>query len=255
MHLESFTDKEKKVITFKDSRFYQCLDDVDYYVPSSTSILNVVPKNQQFYNFLKNRGADADTYMMERMERGSLVHKFTEIFDTTGSINLSKDSGDVDLTMDVVEMFNRYLDFSKKFKPDYNVKKLDMPGIELSMALRSLGYGGTLDRLARMRSYTCLIDIKTGNEYEYYDYQLASYVELLWKCYKIKVDKVFILYLDTQHRTEGDMQGVGWCLKEVKNVKDAYKWFVHYKKTYEKKVDVQIKNQTRFFNLNYKKTW
>lgn len=228
-----FFNPEAQRVSFLDSRFYACNDKPALYVPSSTTILNVAPKSSQFYEWLKRAGETADAHMAERMEVGSKVHNLTEVFDKTGRINLAE-NGVFDMRMEEVAMIHRYAEFVERFKPEMEL-------IEAAYAHSGLGFGGTLDRRAKIKGDRWLFDIKTGNIYPYYWCQLASYV-VLHNMFNpdTPIERVGILHLNAKTRTEGKpgtMQGIGWQMIEMSAVEgdqpglEFYtQLFYHYKK-------------------------
>jgi hypothetical protein len=103
-------------------------------------------------------------------------------------------------------MFERYVDFRKRF--DFDVK-----AIELNVISEELGFAGTIDRVIEMQGRRILLDIKTSNAiYPSYWLQLAAYEQLL-RTMNVAVDQIAILWLNAKTRTEGKkdaIQGVGW---------------------------------------------
>jgi hypothetical protein len=196
-----FIDEKKNTITYRDKRAYECTDAENYYVPSCTSILDCAPKGQGFYEFLKNRGKEADAIAMEAMEKGSRIHNATEIYDGEGIFQITEPDK---WTADEVEMLYRYKEFSDRYVNDCMV-------IEGSLASKSLGFGGTIDRIIRHDGKIYLLDIKTGNIYTYYWRQLAAY-KVLFEYFnpKIKINHIGIIHLKALTRTDKDWQGKGW---------------------------------------------
>lgn len=227
-----FYNAEENRVSFEDLRFYRCADNKAKFVPSVTTILNVAPKGAHFYEWLKKTGKDADTYMAERMERGSLVHRLTEQYDLTGEVELSDGRGNFDMAADVCEMIHRYDNFITRFTPQWE-------SIERAYGHSDLGFGGTLDRVGKIAGDRWLIDIKTGYEYDYYKQQQAAYLKMHnFFNPDEQIDRVGILYLDTDHRTEGkkgSIQGIGWCMREIPMDTIEYHWemFNHYWATWK----------------------
>jgi hypothetical protein len=106
-------------------------------------------------------------------------------------------------------MFERYVEFSTRFKPEIIMS-------EQNFVNSFLGFAGTLDRVIKMNGLTYLIDIKTSNViHDQYWLQLAAYRELLLQNKGMEVDFVGILHLNAKTRTEGKIgaiQGQGWQL-------------------------------------------
>lgn len=195
-------------ITFLDNRFYAT--EHNNYVPSVTTILNAYPKDAGYYQWLKNVGEDADTIRDEAGRRGSIVHELTERFDNGEEVKLLDDYGNIGFKMSEWAMFERYVDFSTRFK-------YDTLHIEQNIISEYLGFAGTIDRVINLNGKTLLIDIKTSNAiYDSYWLQLAAYEQLMIKAYGEKpIDGVAILWLNAKTRSlgKGDaVQGIGWQL-------------------------------------------
>jgi hypothetical protein len=195
-----------KQLTFLDSRFYSTED--GGYVPSVTTILEAYPKGAAYYNWLKENGKDADEIRDEAGRRGSVVHKLTEDYDQGKEVNLINASGSIDYKLNEWAMFERYVEFRRRFD-------LKIEAIELNIISDKLGFAGTIDRVCYLNGEKYLIDIKTSNAiYPSYWLQLAAYRALLLEI-GVEIDKVGILWLNAKTRTEGkkdDVQGVGWQL-------------------------------------------
>ena len=193
-----------KQLTFLDSRFYKTDD--GGFVPSVTTILECYPKGAAYYNWLKENGKDADEIRDEAGRRGSVVHKLTEDYDTGADVQLVNPNGSIDYKLNEWAMFERYVEFRRRFQ-------FVTDCIELNIISKDLGYAGTIDRVINMNGERILLDIKTSNAiYPSYWLQLAAYRTLLYSM-GAEVDKVAILWLNAKTRTEGkkgDIQGIGW---------------------------------------------
>ena len=196
-----------KQLTFLDARFYQTQD--GNYVPSVTHILDCYPKGAAYFNWLKENGKDADEIRDEAGRRGSVVHKLTEMYDVGDEVNLVNPNGSIDYKLNEWAMFERYVEFRRRFN-------FTTDCIELNIISKELGYAGTLDRVITMDGKKILLDIKTSNAiYPSYWLQLAAYRSLLLNSLGKQVDSVAILWLNAKTRTEGkkgDIQGIGWQL-------------------------------------------
>jgi hypothetical protein len=193
-----------KQLTFLDSRFYKT--DNGGFVPSVTTILECYPKGAAYYNWLKEAGKDADEIRDEAGRRGSVVHKLTEDYDTGEEVQLVNPNGSIDYKLNEWAMFERYVEFRRRFQ-------FVTDCIELNIISKDLGYAGTIDRVININGERILLDIKTSNAiYPSYWLQLAAYRTLLYSM-GAEVDKVAILWLNAKTRTEGkkgDIQGIGW---------------------------------------------
>lgn len=202
-------DVETNQITFLDARWYRDERDGEFY-PSSSTICDAYPKNAAFYEWLKKYGDASDDIRDAQGDKGSTVHKLTELYDHGEEVQLRDINGDIKYRQSEWSMFERYVEFSKRFHPE-------IIDIELSLVSPELGYGGTLDRIMKIGGKTLLVDIKTGNAiHNHFWLQLASYVKLYGQYYPETVlDGMAILFLNAKTRTEGkkgDIQGKGWQL-------------------------------------------
>ena len=190
-----------------DARFYY--DEGGNFVPSVTTILEAYPKDAHFFKWLKEVGSDADAIRDEAGRRGSVVHQLTEQYDNGEEVSLLNMDGNLQYKMLEWSMFERYVEFSTRFKPEIIMS-------EQNFVNSFLGFAGTLDRVIKMNGMTYLIDIKTSNViHDSYWLQLAAYRELLLQNMGMDVDFVGILHLNAKTRTEGKIgaiQGQGWQL-------------------------------------------
>jgi len=218
---------QNKQLTFLDSRFYQTKD--GDYVPSVTTILECYPKGAAYYNWLKENGKDADEIRDEAGRRGSVVHKLTEDYDQGKEVNLINASGSIDYKLNEWAMFERYVEFRRRFD-------LKIEAIELNIISDKLGFAGTIDRVCYLNGEKYLIDIKTSNAiYPSYWLQLAAYRALLLEI-GVEIDKVGILWLNAKTRTEGkkdDVQGVGWQLVSKSLSADDFALFLATKNLWQ----------------------
>lgn len=204
-----FTNRQ---ITFLDTRFY--LTDTGNYVPSVTTILDCYPKPAAFYDWLKKVGEDADTIRDEAGNRGSVVHKLTERYDAGEEVNLIDESGNINFKLVEWSMFERYVEFRRRFE-------FEVIFSELNLISDELGFAGTLDRVIKIDDRLLIIDIKTSNSlYDHYWLQMAAYEKLLAEVQPdLKIDGYAILWLNALTRTEGKngaIQGKGYQLIERK---------------------------------------
>lgn len=194
-----------KQLTFLDARYYKTED--GGFVPSVTHVLDFYPKGAAYFNWLKEAGKDADEIRDEAGRRGSVVHKLTELYDAGEEVHLVNPNGSIDYKLNEWAMFERYVEFRRRFQ-------FVTDSIELNIISKELGYAGTIDRVIDMYGKKILLDIKTSNAiYPSYWLQLAAYRSLLMNTVGKKVDKVAILWLNAKTRTEGkkgDIQGIGW---------------------------------------------
>lgn len=198
-------DLPSNKLTFLDSRFY-ITSDGDF-VPSVTSILECYPKSSHFYEWLKANGKDADTFRDQAGVRGSNVHRLTELYDNGEQVNLFDDEGKIQYQLSEWNMFERYVQYRKACKPHVLFN-------EITAVSPELRFGGTIDRVIKMKKETILVDLKTSNAiHPHYWLQLAAYKKLIETKMEMFIDGVAILWLNAKTRTEnqvGNPQGKGW---------------------------------------------
>jgi hypothetical protein len=203
-------DLEKGRIEFLDSRFY--LHDNGNYYPSVTTILDAYPKSQQFYEWLKRAGEDADEIRDEAGRKGSNVHQLCEDYDNGAECSILDDWGKAQYKQIEWSMFERYVDFRIRYD---NFK---MVANELHYISPRYGYAGTLDRIFEVNGELMLVDIKTSNAiHNHYWLQMAAYTQMYNEVNERKVTKIGLLWLNAKIRTLGtekNVQGIGWKLYE-----------------------------------------
>lgn len=197
-------DVSGKQLTFLDQRYYYT--HAGNYVPSVTTILDAYPKSAQFYDWLKKNGEESDNIRDEAGRRGSVVHELTEHYDMGIEVFLMDDNGYIAYKLNEWAMFERYVEFRRRFS-------FDILHTEMNIVSDKLGFAGTLDRVIELDGRKILVDIKTSNTiYPSYWLQLAAYEKLLEEN-NIIVDDSAILWLNAKTKTEGkkgDMQGPGY---------------------------------------------
>jgi hypothetical protein len=214
-------DFTSKQITFLDTRFYLSLQSGNY-LPSVTTILDCYPKTSAFYDWLKKVGEDADTIRDEAGDRGSIVHKLTERYDAGEEVKLISETGSIDYKLVEWAMFERYVEFRRRFR-------INIIHSELHLLSDSLGFAGTLDRVIEFNGRLLILDIKTSNSlYDHYWLQMAAYEKLLAEVQPgLKIDGYCVLWLNALTRTEGKagtVQGKNWQLIERKADEKAKDW-------------------------------
>lgn len=201
----ALVDLPQNRVTFLDARFYQL---GEKFIPSVTTILEAYPKGAAYYEWLKKNGEDSDAIRDEAGRRGSLVHELTERYEKGIEVSLFNENGGIDYKLSEWAMFERFVEFTKRFPYNINYS-------EQNFISEELGYAGTIDRIVEMEGKTILLDIKTSNAiYPSYWLQLAAYKELVeFSLSQRFIDQVAILWLNAKTRTDGkkgDIQGAGW---------------------------------------------
>ena len=207
-------------ITLLDARFYTT--EQGLFLPSVTTILEAYPKGAAFYEWLKKVGEDSDNIRDEAGKRGSIVHNLTELYDQGIEVSLLNEDGYTAYKMSEWAMFERYVEFRRRYE-------FEILHSELNIVSEQLGHAGTLDRVINMNGKRILFDIKTsGSIWDSYWLQLAAYRELLKVETKVEVDEVAILWLNAKTKTNGTkdaMQGAGWQLISKADTADDLRLF------------------------------
>jgi hypothetical protein len=222
-------DMQARQLTMLDARFYYA--EGNFY-PSVTTILEAYPKDAAYFKWIKEVGTDADTIRDEAGRRGSVVHDLTERYDNGEEVSLLNMDGNLQFKMSEWAMFERYVDFINRFKPDYIMN-------EQNFVSARLGFAGTIDRLAMLDGKLTLIDIKTSNNiHDSYWLQLAAYAALVHDMTDFQIEQYGILHLNAKTRTNGTkgaVQGIGWQLlkKDVFEAGQDYELFLVTKQLWE----------------------
>lgn len=236
-------NREFNRLELLDTRFY--MDDKGQKFPSVTTILECYPKGPQFYEWLKQQGANAEEILDEAGRLGSNVHQLAEDFDNHLPVSLLNESGEPQYKLKDWSYFERYVDFRTRFEADILHNELNMCSAEL-------GFGGTLDRVFRMGGKNILLDIKTSNYlHTHFWCQLAGYNELFNQFHPdTKIDDIAILHLNAKTRTNGkngDIQGVGWKMEFApKSINYYWKLFLSVKQTWLEEYGDMIPKQVSY---------
>lgn len=222
-------DIQAKQLTMLDARFYYA--EGNFY-PSVTTILEAYPKDAAYFKWIKEVGTDADAIRDEAGRRGSVVHELTELYDKGAEVSLLNMDGNLQFKMSEWAMFERYVDFTTRFKPEYIMN-------EQNFVSARLGFAGTIDRLAMLDGKLTLIDIKTSNNiHDSYWLQLAAYAALVHDMTDFQIEQYGILHLNAKTRTNGTkgaVQGIGWQLlkKDLLEAGQDYDLFLVTKQLWE----------------------
>ncbi len=157
---------ELKQINFLDRRVYK-RDEGKFY-PSVTTILQYMPKNKFFDNWLKDVGHNADLIMRKAGKEGTQVHEAAEALVLGKEVNWMDDYGNAKYSQLVWEMILKFYDFWSTHKPE-------LISAEEFVYSDEFKYAGTADLLVKMDGETWLLDIKTSNNlHRSYNLQLAA---------------------------------------------------------------------------------
>ena len=163
--------KDFKEVEISTSKFIECLD---------SKFLEL--KQQKWFQEKVLKGS---------AQRGSEVHKWTELYDQYIKTNADK----IPVPEHKTYCYE-YHSFYQKFK-----NRLDIVGTELIMYSHSLDICGTIDRLYwdKVEQKVVLLDIKTGDPRDSHWYQQLVYKYMLAE-WGIEVDTILLLSLKGKYK-------------------------------------------------------
>lgn len=220
------SEKKPKQITLLDHRVYQ--RDKDLYYPSVTTILQYMPKNKFFLEWLKDVGHTADIILERAGKEGTQVHDAAEKLVKGETVTWIDSKGNIKYSEGVWLMINKFHEFWTTYKPELLFSEQILFSDEYK-------YAGTGDLLVVLDGKIWLIDIKTSNTIsKTFELQLAAYKKAIEERVDIKIEKTGILWLKAATRkpaTKPEIyQGEGWQIKEGG---DTEKNFELFKMLYE----------------------
>lgn len=215
-------------INFLDRRVYKTKDG-EYY-PSVTTILQYMPKNKFFENWLKDVGHNADIIMNKAGKEGTQVHEAVEDLVQGKEVRWMDDYGKAKYSQIVWEMIIRFHDFWSTYKP----KLISTEEFVWSDKYR---YAGTADLVVEMNREVWLLDVKTSNSlHKSYDLQLAAYAKALGEVKGINIQRTGIIWLKSSTRSAskkpGVYQGKGWQIKNIDEIEKNFDLFQTVYKLY-----------------------
>ena len=222
-------DGELEQITFLDRRVYKVGEGV--YYPSVTTVLQYMPKNKFFDNWLKDVGHNADLIMRKAAQEGTAVHEAVEDLIAGKEITWMDDYGNAKYNLQVWQMILKAAEFFKKHKPTVIAAE------EFTFSHKGK-YAGTADLIVEMDGEIWLLDVKTSNNlHRSYNLQLAAYAKAWEEMFGQKIERTGILWLKSSKRSEskkeGVYQGKGWEIKIVDDIDANYDLFQTIYKLYE----------------------
>ena len=217
-----------KQINFLDRRVYKRAENL--YYPSVTTILQYMPKNKFFENWIKDVGHNADLIMRKAGKEGTQVHEAAELLVIGEEVGWMDDYGNAKYNEKVWEMINKFVDFWTTYKPE-------LISTEEFVFSDEYRYAGTADLVCKINGEVWLIDFKTSNSlHKSYDLQLASYAKALKESKGIEIERTGILWLKSSKRgpskQKGRIQGKGWELKMVDDIEENFELFQLIRKLY-----------------------
>jgi CRISPR/Cas system-associated exonuclease Cas4 (RecB family) len=220
---------ELKQVNFLDRRVYMRSEGV--YYPSVTSILQYMPKNKFFDNWLKDVGHNADLILAKAGKEGTQVHEAAEALIKGEEVTWMDEFGNAKYSQLVWEMILKFYDFWSTHKPELLFAE------EFTYSDK-YQYAGTADLLVKMDGEIWLLDIKTSNSlHRAYDMQLAAYAKSIEEAKGIKVDRTGIIWLKAATRSSSDKKGVyqgkGWQIKVIDEIEKNFDLFMTVYKLYK----------------------
>lgn len=217
-----------KQINFLDNRVYERKEG-EYY-PSVTTILQYFPKDKFFETWMKDVGHNADLIMRRAGDEGTQVHQAVEELLRGNEVDWMDDYGNARYSLTVWEMIIKFTNFFKEYNPN-------VIAMEKFVFSDEYKYAGTVDLVCEIENETWLIDLKTSNSlHKSYDLQVAAYVQAWQEILKTNIDRAGILWLKSAKRgasrQKGKIQGEGWELKEIENLKEEFESFQIVRKLY-----------------------
>ena len=220
---------ELKQINFLDRRVYKRGEGVFY--PSVTTILQYMPKNKFFDNWLKDVGHNADLILRKAGKEGTQVHEAAEKLVLGEEISWMDDYGNAKYSQVVWEMILKFADFWRTHKPE-------LISSEQFIWSDEHKYAGTADIVCKMDGEIWLLDIKTSNAlHRAYDLQLAAYAKGMEEVRNQKIDRTGIIWLKASSRgpskQKGVYQGKGWKIKVIDEIEKNFDLFQTIYKLYK----------------------
>ena len=220
---------ELKQINFLDRRVYKRGEGVFY--PSVTTILQYMPKNKFFDNWLKDVGHNADLILRKAGKEGTQVHEAAEKLVLGEEISWMDDYGNAKYSQVVWEMILKFADFWRTHKPE-------LISSEQFIWSDEHKYAGTADIVCKMYGEIWLLDIKTSNAlHRAYDLQLAAYAKGMEEVRNQKIDRTGIIWLKASSRgpskQKGVYQGKGWKIKVIDEIEKNFDLFQTIYKLYK----------------------
>lgn len=207
-------DAKLKQINFLDRRVYKRSEGVFY--PSVTTILQYMPRNQFFENWLKDVGHNADLIASKAAKEGTQVHEAAEALVLGEEVTWMDDYGKAKYSQLVWEMILKFYECWKQLN-------CELISSEEFVYSDTFKYAGTADLVVKVGDENWLLDIKTSKHiHKVYHLQLAAYAKAIEEVKGIKIHKTGIIWLKAHTRSEskkeGVYQGKGWQIKMIDNI-------------------------------------
>lgn len=163
--------KKNTITVFTDNKhWYESKTIPGVFYPSITEV-NKMPKGEAFDKYMASQESyeDSKRILNELAERGTRVHKATELLETGEPLHLAG-SG---LSYDEYQLVVFFANWYSEHKP----KTI---GVELRLVSDHYKLGGTVDRLYLLNGKKTILDIKTSRNaiYDYHFTQCGGYALL-----------------------------------------------------------------------------
>lgn len=247
------TGEELQRITLPDKRLYKTPE--NEYAPSVTTILNSLPADPMFLQWLADAGKGAEVIRNRAAKEGSQTHEGIEQLLKGEQLDWVDNFGNARYSSLVWRMLLRFQDFYNELKPE-------VLGSEMFLYSKEHQYAGTTDGLFKVGNEIWLLDYKTSNHLDTLRYyaQLAAYAKALEEQKGIKPDKCGILWLKASTRKKsiapekGVYQGEGWQISFVDDIEQSFKVFLlayeMFKITHPKDLEPNTKEYPVSIKLN-----
>ena len=204
---------DHKQITLPDSRYYR--RNGKFY-PSITHVLSAYPKGRHFEDWLKKVGYSSEYIVKKAGEDGTHVHTLIESYLEGEEITFLNPQGRPKMDAEVWKMFLNFVDFWETHNPTL---------VETEVHLFSDKYetAGTCDLVCEIGEgedkQLWIIDHKSSNHLQTtYEIQAAFYSQAWEECYRVKPDRIGILWLKSKSRgpdkSGQTLKGKGWQMHE-----------------------------------------
>jgi hypothetical protein len=158
-------------------------------LPSVTTVLGIINKPflLNWANKLGREGLTLNEGRGDSLLIGTLTHALCESFITKDEVDLTG------ISDEVITVANVCFEQFKRWVSDLNVEFI---GSEITLMDKTIGLGGTIDLVCRVKNELCLVDIKTSKTIaKEYWLQLNAYRQLYERATDTTVDHVGILQL------------------------------------------------------------
>ena len=222
-------DGELKQVNFLDRRVYQ-RDDNTFY-PSVTSILQYMPKNKFFEQWIKEVGFNADIIMRRGGEEGTQLHEAVELLLKGEEIEWMDNFGNAKYSQTVWEMILKFSEF-------WNLAKPRLIDTERFVYSDEYKYAGTTDLVVELDGQNWIIDLKSSNSYhKSFELQVAAYAKAYTEITGVEIHRTGVLWMKSTKRgpsrKEKEYQGKGWELRAVDEIDKNHELFMLIYRLYE----------------------